>query len=108
MNTTNYAKGLGIAGLVFAIAGFFVPIVGVLFLTPIAIILGSFALYGGEKGKGIAILVINAINLVISPTFWLNVGAGALEKGAYGNLILSYFDAIGIAVMIYLAIKKRK
>jgi hypothetical protein len=107
MHSTNYAKGFAIAGLVFAIAGVFIPFVGVLFLTPIAIIFGAIALYGGEKGKGIAILVINAINLIISPTFWLNVGAGALEKGAYGNLILSYFDVIGIVVMIYLAIRKR-
>src|SRR3990170_8589982 len=81
----GYAKACGILSLITAIVSFLVPAVGVLFIVPIAIILGAIALYGGYKGVGIATIVIVAVNLIISPTFWLNIGAGAKFSGASSN-----------------------
>jgi len=108
MEIPGYAKICGIIALILAIVGFIVPVAGVLFITPLAIIFGSIALYGGYKGIGIATLVINAVNLLVSPTFWLNVGAGAVYSQASGNRFLSYFDVVGIVVMIFLAVGGRK
>jgi hypothetical protein len=104
----GYAKVCGILGLVLAIAGVLIPFVGVLFITPLAIVFGAVSLYGGYKPIGIAILVINAVNLVISPTFWANIGAGATIAGATGNRFLTYFDLIGVVVMLGLVIRKPK
>jgi hypothetical protein len=104
----GYAKVCGILGLIVAIIGVLIPVVGVLFLTPLAIILGAISLYGGYKAIGIAVLIINAVNLVISPTFWANVGAGATIAQAGGNRFLTYFDLIGVIVMLALVIRKPK
>ena len=106
-NVPAYAKVAGIIALILAIVGLVVPVFGVLFITPLAIISGAFALYGGYKGIGITTLVIVAVNLIISPTFWANIGAGATMRGAGGNRFLTWFDVLGVALMIYLAAKKR-
>ena len=103
----GYAKICGILGLILAIVGVIVPVVGVLFITPLAIITGSAALYGYYKNIGIAILIVNVVNLLISPTFWLNVGAGATFGEAAANRFLSYFDVIGVLVMLALVVRKR-
>jgi hypothetical protein len=63
----GHAKVCGILGLILAILGLIVPVVGVLFITPLAIAAGVIALYGQYKGMGIAILIINVLNLLISP-----------------------------------------
>lgn len=102
----GYAKACGILSLIVAIVGVVIPVVGVLFITPIAIILGAIALYGGYKGMGIATLIIVTVNLIISPTFWANIGAGATFAGASSNRFLTYFDALGVIVMLYLAVRK--
>lgn len=104
----GYAKACGILALIVAIVGFVIPVVGVLFITPIAIILGAIALYSGYKGMGIATLIIVTVNLIVSPTFWANIGAGASFAGASSNRFLTYFDAIGVIVMLYLAVRKQK
>jgi hypothetical protein len=104
----GYAKIAGILGIILAIVGVIVPVAGVLFITPLAVITGAIALYGHYKGIGIATLVINVVNLLISPTFWLNIGAGAKIAGAGSNRFLTYFDTIGIIVMFVLVVRKRK
>ena len=104
----GYAKACGILSLIAAIISFLVPVVGVLFIVPIAIILGAVALYGGYKGVGIASIVIVAVNLIVSPTFWANIGAGANVANASSNRFLTYFDIIGVAGMIFLAARKVK
>jgi hypothetical protein len=101
----GYAKASGIIALILAIVGFIVPVLGVLFIVPIAIILGCVALYGGYKGIGIAVLVLAAVKLIISPTFWLNIGAGTMD-GAGANRLISYVNIIGIIAMVYLAARK--
>ena len=102
----GYAKVCGIFALIFAILGTLIPVIGVLFVTPLAIMLGAAALYGGYKGMGIATVIIVVINLVISPTFWLNVGAGATIANAGSNRFLTYFDAVGVVAMLYLVARK--
>jgi hypothetical protein len=104
----GYAKACGVLGLILAIVGMIIPVVGVLFITPLAAIAGALALYGNYKGMGIAILIINVLNLIISPTFWLNIGAGANLANASGNRFLTYFDALGVVVMFALLIRTRK
>lgn len=104
----GYARVCGILALILAIVGVLIPVIGVLFITPPAIILGAISLYGGYKGIGVATLVIVVVNLVISPSFWLNIGAGASYHGASGNRFLAYFDAIGVVAMLYLVARRRK
>ena len=100
------AKACGILPLIAAIISLLVPVVGVLFIVPIAIILGAVALYGGYKGVGIVTIVIVAVNLIVSPTFWANIGAWANIADASSNRFLTYFDIVGVAVMIFLAARK--
>ena len=104
----GYEKVCGIIGLILAILGVVIPIVGVLFVTPLAIIFGAIGLYGGYKSMGIAVLVVSVINLIISPTFWANIGAGATFSGAAGNRFLTYLDVVGVIVMFALVALKRK
>lgn len=103
----GYARACGITSLILAIVGFVIPVIGVLFITPVAIILGTIALYGGYKGVGIATLIIVAVNLIVSPTFWANIGAGATIPAAASNRFLTYFDLAGFVVMLYLASKRK-
>src|SRR5487761_1705175 len=53
-----YAQMCGILALALAVAGVVIPVVGVLFVTPVAIVLGTVALYGGYKGVGVTTLVV--------------------------------------------------
>lgn len=104
----GYAKVAGIIGLILAIVGVIIPVFGVLFITPLAMITGAIALYGHYKGIGIAILIITIVNLLISPTFWANIGAGATFSGASGNRFLTYVDSVGVLVMFGLIVRRRK
>ncbi|MGO9265754.1 MAG: hypothetical protein ACLQBA_12870 [Candidatus Binataceae bacterium] len=101
-----YAQICGILAVALAVAGVFIPLVGVLFLTPIAIVLGSVALYGGYKVVGVTTLVVVIVNFLITPTFWLNILAGASESGASGNRWLACFDIVGVSAMLYLTVRK--
>ncbi|HTT75281.1 MAG TPA: hypothetical protein VMF50_04795 [Candidatus Binataceae bacterium] len=92
--------------LALALAGVFIPLVGVLFLTPIAIVLGMIALYGGYKIVGIPTLIVIIVNFLISPSFWLNLLAGASESDASTNLWLACFDIAGVATMLYLSVRQ--
>ena len=105
---SGYAKVCGILGLILAVLGTIIPVFGVLFITPLAILAGALALYGHYKGMGIAVLIINVINLIISPTFWANMGAGATFANAGTNRALTYFDAVGVLVMFALVARKRR
>ncbi len=101
-----YAQVSGFLALALAVAGVFIPFVGVLFLTPIAIVLGCVALYGGYKVVGVTTLVVVIVNFLISPTFWLNILAGASESGASANRWLACFDVFGVIAMLYLTVRK--
>jgi hypothetical protein len=103
----GYATVCGILGLIATILGWIVPMVGVLFITPVAILLTALALYGGSKGLGIASVILIILNLAVSPTFWLNVATGATQEAAAGNRLLSWFDVIGVGVLLVLAARRR-
>jgi hypothetical protein len=98
----GYAQVCGIVAIALAIAGFLIPVIGVLFVTPIAIVTNVIALYGGYRRVALVTTVIVLVNLLVSPTFWLNVAAGATETGASANRFLSYFDAVGVVAMFCL------
>jgi hypothetical protein len=76
--------------------------VGVLFVTPAAIVTNVIALYGGYRRVALVTIVIVLVNLLVSPTFWLNVAAGATLPDAGPNRILSYFDAVGVVAVFCL------
>lgn len=102
----GYARILGVTALIFAILGVIIPIFGVLVLTPISILLGGIALWARYRGIGITILVINAVNLVISPTFWINIGFSTSKHGVISRLITDV-DVLGILIlMLFVGIRK--
>lgn len=106
---SGYAKICGILSLIFAIPSVLIPVVGPVFITPLAIVFGIFALYGGSKGIGIATLIIIVVNLIISPSFWANLYIGATESGTIVNQIISYIDLIGLVLMfVFVIYPKRK
>lgn len=57
--------------------------------------------------KGLYTLIIVIVNLVISPTFWVNVAAGS-DPGAEASRFLTYFDVIGVIAMLALLARRRK
>ena len=102
----SWATVCGIVALILAILGFIVPVFGILLIMPVAIIFGAVALYGGAKTMGIAVLVITVVKLIISPTFWLNLAAGA-QQGAGANRLVALIEVVGVVAMLYLAVRKR-
>lgn len=98
----GYAQVCGILAIALAIAGFLVPVFGVLFITPIAIVTNVLALEGGYRRVALVTTVIVLVNLIVSPTFWLNVAAGVAGPDFNANRALSYFDAAGVVAMFCL------
>ena len=95
----GYAQICGIIAIALAIAGVIVPVIGVLFITPVAIALNAVALWGGYRPIGLITIVIILVNLLISPSFWVNVGVGATISEATVNRFLTYFDIAGVLGM---------
>lgn len=103
-----YVKITAVLATIAAIIGLVVPVAGVLFITPLAIIFGAITLYGGDfKSLGLCTLIIIIVNLVISPTFWANVAVGS-EPGGEVNRFLTYFNVIGVIAMLALLARRRK
>ncbi len=98
----GYAQVCGILAIALAIAGCVIPVIGVLFITPIAIVANAVALFGGYRRVALATTVIVLVNLMISPTFWLNVAAGAVGPDFNPNRALTLFDAVGVVAMFSL------
>jgi len=103
----GYATPAGVLALIAAILALIIPVIGVLWFSPIAILLGIAALRGGAKGYGIAVLVIVTVNMIISPTFWLNIGAGSTMPGAGGNRIITYINVFGVLGMVLMLFSGR-
>lgn len=104
-----YVKLTAVFALISVIISFVVPVVGVLFVTPLAIVLGSVALFGGDfKSLGMVTVILIVVNLAISPSFWLNVGAGSTQPDAVVNRFLTYFDVIGVIVMFVLFARRKQ
>lgn len=90
----------GVLALIVAILAAVIPVFGVLYFSPLAVILGIVAMSGGARGFGIAVIVIVSVNMVISPTFWLNIGAGSNIPGAGANRMVTYVNVFGVLGMI--------
>ena len=74
-------KGLGIAGLVFAIIGIFVPVAGI-FIAWLGLILVVFAALAGEVGFTVATIAISLVNFVVlSPSLWIATAGANLNTG---------------------------
>jgi hypothetical protein len=105
----GYVKICAVLALILAIAAYVIPVIGVLFITPFAIVFGCIALYGGDfKYLGAVTIFLIAVNLLISPTFWLNIGAGVTIVDASGNRFLTYFDIGGVIAMLGLWLYGKK
>jgi len=89
-----WARAFGVLALVGAIAAFLVPVIGPIFITIPAAIFGMTALSGGDRKLGITVFVILAVNLIISPSFWLNILAGASTAGASANRLFGFLDVV--------------
>jgi apolipoprotein N-acyltransferase len=104
--SSGYVKVTAVLAVILAAVAFIVPVAGVLFVIPLAIIFGAITLYGGDyKGLGLVSTILIVINLLISPTFWVNVAAGA-DNAA--NRYLTYFDVIGVLAMFVLLARRKK
>lgn len=101
----GYARVAGVLALITAILAAIIPIVGVLWFSPLAVILGLIAMYGGARGFAIAVLVIVAVNMIISPTFWLNIGAGSMP-GAGANRAVTLVNVFGVLGMLVLLLRR--
>jgi hypothetical protein len=109
LEAPGYVKLTAVLALSLALVAYIVPVLGVLAVTPFTIVLGCIALYGGDfKYLGVATIVLIVVNLMISPTFWLNVAAGATDPGAAANRFLTYFDIGGVIVMLVLLVYGKK
>jgi hypothetical protein len=82
----GYAQVCGILAIALAIAGFLIPMIGVLFVAPLAIVMNVIALYGGCM----RIAFVRAMLVLVSPTFWLNVAArrGGASGASQSSAIL--------------------
>jgi uncharacterized membrane protein YkgB len=75
-------KGLGIAALVLAVLGAFLPVVG-LYIGWIGLLVATIAAYLGERGLGIATVVVSAVAfLFLTPSLWVNAAGAAFWQAA--------------------------
>jgi hypothetical protein len=105
-----WARAFGVLALVAAIAAFLVPFVGVIFITIPAAILGIIALSGGDRKLGMTVFIIVAVNIIISPSFWLNLWAGSANQGLSQNpnMLFAILDILsGLAMVPFLFIKRK-
>ena len=75
-------KAFAVLAIILALAGFMLPIVGVLVIAPLAVICACIALYGSDfNSLGMISAILIIVNYIISPTFWANIGAGVQGGG---------------------------
>ena len=68
-------KGLSLAGLLVAILGAFVPVVG-LFIGWVALIFATFGAMAGGKGLAVATVGVSAVAfLFLTPSLWIEAAA---------------------------------
>ncbi len=75
-------KGLSTAGLIVAVIGAFVPLIG-LYIGWAALGLATLGALGGNKGMSIAVVAVSAmVFLFLTPSLWLEVVA---HDAGYGE-----------------------
>lgn len=100
-------KGFGIAALVVSIIAFFVPLIGP-WITILAGLLAIFAWTGTGFALAIAAVIVDFVNIFLSPTVWISAAASALATAETGR----HFASIGgilvtlqiVAVIVLLAL----
>ncbi len=98
-------SGIGLAGLLVAILGAIMPVVG-LFVGWLALAIAAFGAFLGDRGLAIATVIISAIAfLFFTPSLWLEAAASA-QLGTQGTNygggppILRYFSLALLAAPI--------
>lgn len=91
-------RRIGLLALSLAVLSVLMPTIGVLDILPVAISLGAVSLYGGFRGIGAGVLVMCAMDLIISPAFWANIELVSKPFSVLDHT-LAYFDLVGIIAM---------
>jgi hypothetical protein len=98
-------KTFAILAIILSLSAFMLPIVGVLFVAPLAVICACIALYGSDfNSLGLVSAILIIVNYIISPSFWANIGTGTQNGGPH--LFLTWFGIIGSIAMIGLIVRK--
>lgn len=103
-NIQPYIRVCGLVALVLATASALMPTIGILAVIPPTVVLGAITLYGGFRGIGAGILVMCAMDAILSPTFWANVTFTSAHYTLLDHT-LTYFDLVGIIAMSALLFK---
>lgn len=91
-------KGFGIAGLVLAIVGIFVPVFG-LFIGWAGLILATVAAFAGQRGLAIGTsLICVVVFIFLTPSLWLEGAAVAVD--AAQNEPTPIFRIISIILVV--------
>jgi uncharacterized membrane protein len=99
---------LGVLALIAAILAVIIPVYRVLYFSPIAALLGIGALWQGGRGYGIAVIVLLAVNMIVSPTFWLNLATGSQMSAASGSRLITYLNIFGVLIMLGLLLRRSR
>lgn len=94
--------GVGIAGLVVALVGAFMPIVG-LYIGWVALLIVCIAALLGDRGLTIATVVVSVVAFIfLTPSLWIAEGmrAIAVETGAPDDLT----QRIGLPISVVMVI----
>lgn len=102
-STPGYVMVFGIISLILVIIGFLVPVIGAGYIVPLALICSAVSLYGKTNGISIATIIIAAVKLIISPTFWIQV----TNSAGKGNSFFAWIGIICFILSLYFAIKNR-
>jgi hypothetical protein len=108
--------GIGLAALIIAFIGMWMPLVG-LFVGWLALIIVCVAALCGDKGFTIATVILSAVAFIFfTPSLWLEAGASADATSGHGAPLLRIISIVLLAAPIgciilfstgKLAIKKR-
>ena len=84
----SIGAGFGLAGIIAAIAGAFVPVIG-LFIGWAALALATIGALCGDKGLAIATSLISAVVFFfLMPTLWIDYAVGDQNPSGSGGLLV--------------------
>jgi hypothetical protein len=104
---SDFTTVMAISGLLISVAGFNIPIIGVAFVTPFAIIPTVIALLKGDFKNCAAIsAILIVVNYLASPTFWMMFPNGFRSTASPLDILFVWFDIVGSLILILLLIRK--
>lgn len=98
-----YVMPFGIISLILVIIGFLIPIIGAAYIIPLALICSTVSLYSKSNGTSIETIIIAAVKLIISPSFWFQV----TNSMGTTNAMFAWGGVICFILNLYFAIKNR-